>query len=114
MRALIFLILVAAVVAVGTQTVFTVDETQLAIVTRFGEPVRDPIQNPGLNFKTPFVEAVIYLDKRLLLFDAPPSSLLTKDKKKPPYRRLRQGPDRRSAALRADRCDGAGGSEPSH
>jgi len=81
MRALIFLILVAAVVAVGTQTVFTVDETQLAIVTRFGEPVRDPIQNPGLNFKTPFVEAVIYLDKRLLLFDAPPSSLLTKDKK---------------------------------
>lgn len=81
MRVLIFLILVAAVVAVGTQIVFTVDETQLAIVTRFGEPVRDPIQNPGLNFKTPFVESVIYLDKRLLLFDAPPSSLLTKDKK---------------------------------
>lgn len=81
MRTLIFLILLAIVAFVAGQVLFTVDETQLAIVTRFGEPVRDPIETPGLNFKTPFIESVIYLDKRLLIFDAPPSSLLTKDKK---------------------------------
>ncbi len=81
MRTLIFLILLAVVAFVAGQVLFTVDETQLAIVTRFGEPVRDPIEKPGLNFKTPFIESVIYLDKRLLIFDAPPSSLLTKDKK---------------------------------
>ena len=63
------------------QIFFTVDETQMAIVTRFGEPLRS-FAKPGLKIKTPFIEQVIYLDKRLLVFDAPPDSLLTKDKKR--------------------------------
>ena len=63
------------------QIFFTVDETQMAIVTRFGEPLRS-FTEPGLKIKTPFIEQVIYLDKRLLVFDAPPDSLLTKDKKR--------------------------------
>ena len=37
--------------------------------------------SPGLYIKTPFIEAVTYFDKRVLVFDAPPDSLLTKDKK---------------------------------
>ena len=64
-----------------SRVLYTVDETQLAIVTRFGEP-RKSIKNPGLYVKTPFVEKVTYFDKRLLIFDAPPESLLTKDKKR--------------------------------
>ena len=76
-----FLVLVVILAAViGPQIFFVVDETQLAIVTRFGEP-RQTITNPGLNSKTPFVDTVVYFDKRLLLFDAPPDALLTKDKK---------------------------------
>ncbi|MCH8109962.1 MAG: protease modulator HflC [Chloroflexi bacterium] len=76
-----FLVLVVILLAViGPQIFFVVDETQLAIVTRFGEP-RQTITNPGLNTKTPFVDTVVYFDKRLLLFDAPPDALLTKDKK---------------------------------
>ena len=63
------------------QIFFKVDETQMAIVTRFGEPIRSFTQ-PGLKIKTPFVEQVIFLDKRLLVFDAAPDSLLTKDKKR--------------------------------
>ena len=63
------------------QIFYIVDETQLAIVTRFGEP-RVSITSPGLYVKTPFVETVRYFEKRILIFDAPPDSLLTEDKKR--------------------------------
>jgi len=62
------------------QVFFIVDETELAIVTRFGAFQRD-YQQPGLKVKTPFVENVTKFDRRLLRIDAPPTSLLTKDKK---------------------------------
>ena len=79
--AALLLLVVILVGIIGPQAFFVVDETQLAIVTRFGEP-RSSILTPGLHVKTPFVETVTYFDKRLLLFDAPPDSLLTKDKKR--------------------------------
>ena len=63
------------------QTLYIVDETQLAIVTRFGEP-RVSITSPGLYVKTPFIETVRYFEKRILIFDAPPDSLLTEDKRR--------------------------------
>ena len=83
MKILVILIVLAALIAgiVGPQLLFTVDETQLAIITRFGEP-RKTIKSPGLYLKTPFVETVTYFEKRLLIFDAPPESLLTLDKKR--------------------------------
>ena len=83
MRLLATLLVVMVVVAalLGPQFLFIVDETQMAIVTRFGEPRRS-ITNPGLNAKTPFVDTVTYFDKRRTLFDAPADSLLTKDKKR--------------------------------
>jgi membrane protease subunit HflC len=78
----ILLVLIAVVAAiVGPQVFFVVDETQLAVVTRFGEP-RKTYKQPGLKVKTPFVETVNYFEKRLLRFDAPPEGLLTKDKKR--------------------------------
>ena len=79
--ATLILIAVLAAAIVGPQAFFVVDETQVAVVTRFGDPVRS-IKSPGLYVKTPFIERVQYLDKRLLVFDAPPDSLLTKDKKR--------------------------------
>ena len=66
---------------VGPQAFFVVDEKQLAIVTRFGE-VKQTIKHPGIYLKTPFIDTTTYFDKRLLIFDAPPDSLLTKDKKR--------------------------------
>ncbi len=65
----------------GPQAFFIVDETQSAIVTRFGEP-RRTINSAGINVKTPFVDTVTYFDKRRKLFDAPAESLLTSDKKR--------------------------------
>ena len=78
--AIALIVIVVLTATVGPQVFFVVDETNTAVVTRFGEPIKS-ITSPGLNFKTPFVERVVYFDKRLLVFDAPPDSLLTKDKK---------------------------------
>lgn len=63
------------------QAFVVIDETELAIVTRFGDPVRT-IKNPGLSIKTPFIDQITKFEKRLLIFDAPADSLLTKDKKR--------------------------------
>jgi len=77
---LLIIIIIAAVILVP-QIFFKVDETETAIVTRFGEIIGSSKNNPGLHLKTPFIDTVTYFDKRLLVFDAPPDSLLTKDKK---------------------------------
>ena len=77
----LLIIIIIAVFILGPQTFFKVDETETAIVTRFGEIIGSSKMSPGLYIKTPFIDSVTYFDKRLLVFDAPPDSLLTKDKK---------------------------------
>ena len=79
--ALILILLAVIAAIIGPQLFFVVDEKELAIVTRFGQ-VQNSIYSPGLYVKTPFIDATTYYDKRLLIFDAPPDSLLTKDKKR--------------------------------
>ena len=78
----IMLVLLSVIAGiVGPQAFFIVDEKQQALVTRFGD-VKQTVKRPGMYLKTPFVDATTYFDKRLLTFDAPPDSLLTKDKKR--------------------------------
>ena len=77
--AIIFVVLVILTGILGPQSFFTVDETQLAIVTRFGD-VKQSITSPGLHTKTPFVDTVTYFEKRRTLFDANPDALITADK----------------------------------
>ena len=60
---------------------FTVDETQKAAVLRFGEIVRI-VETPGLNFKVPFVQRVVYLEDRVLNYDIQPRDVLTSDQKR--------------------------------
>jgi membrane protease subunit HflC len=79
--AILFVVLVILTGILGPQAFFSVDETQVAIVTRFGE-VQQTITKPGLHTKTPFVDNVIYYEKRLTLFDAPPDALITSDKRR--------------------------------
>ena len=63
------------------QAFFTVDETEVAIVTTFGE-FKQSHTDPGLKFKTPFIDQVTKFDKRLQRVDVPPEQLLTSDKKR--------------------------------
>ncbi len=58
---------------------YRVDQWAQALVIQLGEPVRT-VREPGLYFKIPFIQSVEYFDKRLLLYDAAPKELLTRDK----------------------------------
>lgn len=59
---------------------YTVHETETVILTRFGAPVGEPITEPGLHWKTPFVMTVNRLEKRILEWDGLPAEMPTKDK----------------------------------
>jgi modulator of FtsH protease HflC len=59
---------------------YTVDQTEQVIITQFGQPVGDPITDPGLHFKIPFVQNVNSLDKRFLEWDGAPVAIPTRDK----------------------------------
>jgi membrane protease subunit HflC len=58
---------------------YRVPQWMQAIVVQLGEPVRT-VQEPGFYSKIPFIQKVLYFDKRLLDYDASPRELLTKDK----------------------------------
>ena len=58
---------------------FVVPVWMQAIVVQLGEPVRT-IREPGVYFNIPFIQSVIYFDRRLLDYDASPKGLLTRDK----------------------------------
>jgi membrane protease subunit HflC len=77
---LIILILLAAALIVIGGTVFTVDQTQSAVVLQLGKPVIVH-ETPGLKFKIPFAQQVTFFDNRLLDYDAAPEEIVTKDKK---------------------------------
>jgi len=69
-----------AALVLGYMSVFTVYETEQALVLQLGEHKRT-ITEPGLNFKLPFVQNVVYLDKRILNLDVPPQEILSSDPK---------------------------------
>lgn len=60
---------------------FTVSMTQQAIVLQFGDP-RAVITKPGLHWKLPVIQNVIYIDKRILNLNAPPEEIIAKDRKR--------------------------------
>ncbi|KAF1077013.1 protease modulator HflC [Halodesulfovibrio sp. MK-HDV] len=74
------LILLVLIVAVVFQSAFIVQQTEKAIVLQLGKPDNN-VYGPGLHFKIPFIQNVIYFDARLLEYDAQPAEALTKDKK---------------------------------
>jgi membrane protease subunit HflC len=61
--------------------VFIVDETEQVVVTQFGEPKGEPITEPGLKFKRPFIQVANYFDKRFLEWDGDPNQVPTRDKR---------------------------------
>ena len=73
-----FFILIAATIFFS---VFIVKEVNQAIVLQFGDPKRI-ITNPGINFKVPFIQNVVFLDKRILNLDTPPEEVIASDQKR--------------------------------
>ena len=80
MKALIILAIILIVgLVVLRQAAYIVDVTEQALILRFGE-VRDTRIQPGLYWKTPFVEQVLKFDKRILRIDAVPVAMPDKEK----------------------------------
>jgi len=68
------------VVFVVSLSVYTVDQTQQAIVIQLGKPL-EGVKGPGLHFKVPFIQQVVNFERRILVYDAAPTEILTEDKK---------------------------------
>ena len=76
--------LLPAVVVVGViifQSLFIVQEINQAIVLQFGDP-KKIISKAGLNFKLPFIQNVVFLDKRILNLDNDPQEVIAADQKR--------------------------------
>jgi modulator of FtsH protease HflC len=82
-RRLLIVVAVVLVVAgiVAMSALFIVDQTELALVMQFGQPVR-VIRDPGLKVKLPFLQDVILYDNRLLDFEPPPEEVIVSDQKR--------------------------------
>jgi membrane protease subunit HflC len=59
---------------------YVVHQIEQVIVTQFGKPVGEPITDPGLHFKLPFIQEVNKIDKRFLEWDGQPVAIPTRDK----------------------------------
>jgi len=71
-----FAVAILAIVTV-LSSAFTVDEAEQAIVLQFGKPIGEPITEPGLHFKWPFIQESRRFDKRLLAWDGSPNQIPT-------------------------------------
>ena len=64
---IILLVMLVAIAGIMSSSLFVVNETQQALVVQFGEPKRT-VSEPGLKFKYPFIQDVIFFEKRVLSF----------------------------------------------
>ena len=73
-------IVLLLIVVVGSQCFFTVHQTQTALVLQLGDPL-DRVYGPGLHFKLPIIQNVVYFDSRVLDYEARSREAFTVDKK---------------------------------
>ncbi len=78
---IVTLVLLLFVAIVGYSSIFTVQQTQQALVVRLGRPVA-VVSEPGLNFKAPFIDTVISIDKRILDLENPSQEVIASDQKR--------------------------------
>src|ERR1700719_678356 len=78
---IMLLLLLLLLLIVGYSSVFTVDQTEQALVVRLGEPV-GVVTDAGLHFKAPFVDTVIPIDKRILDLENPSQEVIASDQKR--------------------------------
>jgi len=74
-------ILVLAGIILFFQSTFIVDEKEQVVITQFGKPVGQAIVDPGMQFKTPFIQKANFFEKRYMEWDGDPNQVPTKDKK---------------------------------
>ena len=73
------LVILAIFLITGYNSLFIVQQYEKALVLELGKPIR--VEGPGLHFKLPFVQDIVYIDGRILNLDAPPQEAPTSDQK---------------------------------
>ena len=77
----VMIVLLLIVLFVLGGSLYTVPETHQAIITQFGEPVGDPITEPGLHFKLPFIQTANMFERRFLEWDGFRNQVPTRDQR---------------------------------
>jgi membrane protease subunit HflC len=80
MSTTILLVLLVLGGIVASEALYTVDETERVIITQFGKPVGEIINEAGLKVKVPFIQTVNRIEKRILVWDGSANDMPTKDK----------------------------------
>ena len=80
-KGIIFAIVILVGIIIVKNSVYVLNPGQQAIITQFGKPIGAPKTEAGFGVKTPFVQKVRYVDKRILNWDGIPKQVTTKDKK---------------------------------
>ena len=92
------LVVFVVLVVVIYSSAFIVSQTQQALVLRLGNP-QPPITTPGLHWKLPFIDSVVYLDNRILDLENPSQEVIASDQKRMVVDAFARYPDHQSAAL---------------
>ena len=71
---------IVALIILGSQCIFVVDQRQKALILQLGKPI-EKVLLPGLHFKATFIQNVVYFDARILDYEARKADTLTSDKK---------------------------------
>ena len=77
----VIVVLILAALIVAYSSLFTVYPTNQALVLRLGKP-QAVITDPGLHVKAPFIDSVVYIDKRILDLESPPQEVIASDQKR--------------------------------
>ncbi|HJO39801.1 MAG: protease modulator HflC [Vicinamibacterales bacterium] len=80
-RTITQLVVLVAALVVLSSAAYEVREVDQVIITQFGNPIGDPVTEPGLHFKVPFIQNANYFEKRFLEWDGNPNQVPTKDKR---------------------------------
>jgi membrane protease subunit HflC len=72
--------IILALIITAINGFYILPEGKQAVITQFGRPVGNPVTEAGLKFKTPFIQKVIYFEKRILIWDGDPNQIPTNDK----------------------------------
>ncbi len=80
-KTILFGIVFFIVLIVILSAFYQVRETEQVIITQFGKPVGEPIIEPGIHVKVPFIQKANFFEKRFLEWDGAPNQVPTKDKR---------------------------------
>ena len=79
-KGLILIVFIAIGMLVVFASAYVVDETEQVVVTQFGRVIGEPVTEPGLRFRIPFIQHANYFPKNLLQWDGSPGQIPTRDK----------------------------------